>query len=54
MICELHTVIQYSDVNVPLISEHSSNYREIDPRYGTLEDWDNLLRGVHDRGMKLM
>lgn len=31
-----------------------SNYRDIDPRYGTLEDWDNLLRGVHQRGMKLM
>ncbi|KAF8234809.1 glycoside hydrolase family 13 protein [Tricholoma matsutake] len=31
-----------------------SDYREIDPRYGTLADWDNLLSGVHDRGMKLM
>ncbi|KAF7345695.1 Glycoside hydrolase family 13 protein [Mycena venus] len=31
-----------------------SDYRDIDPRYGTLEDWDNLLAGVHDRGMKLM
>ncbi|KAL1738051.1 glycoside hydrolase superfamily, partial [Schizophyllum fasciatum] len=26
----------------------------IDPRYGTLEDWDDLLKAVHDRGMKLM
>ncbi|KAF5347610.1 hypothetical protein D9756_010673 [Leucocoprinus leucothites] len=31
-----------------------SDYRNIDPRYGTLADWDNLLKGVHDRGMKLV
>lgn len=31
-----------------------SDYREIDPKYGTLQDWDNLLKGVHVRGMKLM
>ncbi|PBK93930.1 glycoside hydrolase family 13 protein [Armillaria gallica] len=31
-----------------------SDYREIDSRYGTLQDWDNLLKGVHDRGMKLI
>ncbi|KAH7884182.1 glycoside hydrolase family 13 protein [Phlebopus sp. FC_14] len=31
-----------------------SDYRDIDPRYGTLEDWDRLLKGVHERGMKLM
>ncbi|KAJ2933230.1 hypothetical protein H1R20_g3817, partial [Candolleomyces eurysporus] len=31
-----------------------SDYQNIDPRYGTLEDWDNLLKGVHERGMKLM
>ncbi|TFK23722.1 alpha amylase [Coprinopsis marcescibilis] len=31
-----------------------SDYRDIDPRYGTLQDWDNLLKAVHDRGMKLM
>ncbi|KAJ6539974.1 glycoside hydrolase family 13 protein [Mycena vulgaris] len=31
-----------------------SDYRDIDPRYGTLEDWDKLLAGVHSRGMKLM
>jgi glycosidase len=33
---------------------YRSDYCDIDPRYGTLEDWDNLLKGVHDRGMKLM
>lgn len=33
---------------------HSSDYRDIDPRYGTLADWDKLLQGVHRRGMKLM
>lgn len=27
---------------------------DIDPRYGTLGDWDRLLKGCHDRGMKLM
>ena len=32
----------------------SSDYRDIDPRYGTLADWDKLLYGVHERGMKLM
>jgi len=32
----------------------SADYRDIDPRYGTLGDWDNLLKGVHERGMKLM
>ncbi|KAJ7669661.1 glycoside hydrolase family 13 protein [Mycena rosella] len=31
-----------------------SDYRDIDPRYGTLEDWDHLLAGTHTRGMKLM
>ncbi|KAF9482985.1 glycoside hydrolase family 13 protein [Pholiota conissans] len=31
-----------------------SDYRDIDPRYGTLQDWDDLLKGVHERGMKLM
>ncbi|KAJ6530664.1 glycoside hydrolase family 13 protein, partial [Mycena capillaripes] len=31
-----------------------SDYRNIDPRYGTLDDWDKLLAGVHRRGMKLM
>ncbi|KAJ8588351.1 glycoside hydrolase, partial [Rhizopogon salebrosus TDB-379] len=30
-----------------------SDYEDIDPRYGTLEDWDRLLEGVHARGMKL-
>lgn len=32
----------------------SSDYKTIDPRYGTLEDWDHLLKGIHERGMKLM
>ncbi|KAJ7453346.1 glycoside hydrolase family 13 protein [Mycena galericulata] len=31
-----------------------SDYRNIDPRYGTLEDWDNLVSEIHTRGMKLM
>ncbi|KAF7366033.1 hypothetical protein MVEN_00479400 [Mycena venus] len=31
-----------------------SDYRDIDPRYGTLKDWDRLIAEVHDRGMKLM
>ena len=32
----------------------SSDYHTIDPRYGTLEDWDKLLEGVHKRGMRLL
>lgn len=36
------------------VAVRSSDYRDIDPRYGTLADWDNLLQGVHDRGMKLV
>ncbi|KAG6888157.1 hypothetical protein C0995_010272 [Termitomyces sp. Mi166 len=31
----------------------TSNYCDIDPRYGTFADWDNLIK-MHDRGMKLM
>ncbi|KAL4064774.1 glycoside hydrolase family 13 protein [Scleroderma yunnanense] len=31
-----------------------SDYRDIDPRYGTLGDWDRLLQAIHKRGMKLM
>jgi len=31
-----------------------SDYRNVDPRYGTLEDWDDILRAVHERGMKLV
>jgi hypothetical protein len=35
-------------------STRSADYRDIDPRYGTLKDWDELLHDVHERGMKLM
>ncbi|HET7682311.1 MAG TPA: alpha-glucosidase [Marmoricola sp.] len=31
-----------------------SDYRDIDPTFGTLEDFDRLLAGVHERGMKLV
>ncbi|MBG6216641.1 oligo-1,6-glucosidase [Arthrobacter sp. CAN_A6] len=31
-----------------------SNYQEIDPVFGTLEEFDTLLAGVHERGMKLV
>ncbi|KIJ36605.1 glycoside hydrolase family 13 protein [Sphaerobolus stellatus SS14] len=31
-----------------------SDYKAIDPRYGTLEDWDALAKGLHDRGMKIL
>ncbi|EAL17183.1 hypothetical protein CNBN0120 [Cryptococcus deneoformans B-3501A] len=31
-----------------------SNYRQIDKRYGSLEDWDRLLAALHQRGMKLV
>lgn len=28
------------------------NYREVNPEYGTLEDFKNLVDGIHSRGMK--
>src|SRR3954467_10712828 len=31
-----------------------TNYRDIDARFGTLADFDALLKGVHARGMKLL
>ncbi|MFE1168066.1 alpha-glucosidase [Nocardiopsis sp. NPDC058789] len=32
------------------ISDHTA----IDPRFGTLEDWDRLRDGLHERGMRLV
>ena len=31
-----------------------SNYRAIHPRYGTMEDFDEMLKGFHDRGIKFV
>ncbi|OCF39721.1 alpha-glucosidase [Kwoniella heveanensis CBS 569] len=31
-----------------------ADYRQIDPRYGSLDDWDRLLAALHERGMKLV
>jgi len=31
-----------------------SDYQDIDPMFGTLADFDRLLAGVHERGMKLI
>lgn len=31
-----------------------SDYRDVDPRYGTLADLDELEKGLHKRGMKLV
>ena len=31
-----------------------SDYQDIDPAFGTLEDFDRLLAAVHERGMKLV
>jgi oligo-1,6-glucosidase len=31
-----------------------SDYRDINPKLGTMKDFDELLKGVHDRQMKLM
>lgn len=31
-----------------------SDYRKIHPDFGTMEDFDEMLRGIHERGMKLM
>jgi glycosidase len=31
-----------------------SDYRSIDPIYGTMEDFDTMLKAIHSKGMKLM
>ena len=31
-----------------------SDYRDIDSRYGTLQDWEELKEEVHSQGMKLV
>ena len=31
-----------------------SDYRDVNPEYGTLDDFKKLINGVHERGMKLM
>ena len=31
-----------------------SDYRDIDPLFGTLADWDELAAGLHARGMKIV
>ncbi|WP_299605701.1 alpha-glucosidase [uncultured Aquimarina sp.] len=31
-----------------------SDYRGIMPEFGTMEDFDELLKGIHDRGMRLI
>ncbi|SHK05125.1 oligo-1,6-glucosidase [Nocardiopsis flavescens] len=31
-----------------------SDYRGIHPRFGTLDDWDRLRDGLHERGMRLV
>lgn len=31
-----------------------ADYRDIDPQYGTLQDLDNLIKGLHDRGLKFL
>ena len=31
-----------------------SNYREIDPIFGTVQDLEELMIQMHDRGMKLV
>ena len=29
-----------------------ADYRDIDPSFGTLEDWKRMIAGIHERGMK--
>ncbi|KAF8741310.1 Alpha-amylase domain, partial [Rhizoctonia solani] len=31
-----------------------SDYQDIDPTYGTLDDWDSLLKKTHELGMRLV
>lgn len=31
-----------------------ADYCDIDPRFGTLKDFDELLKAIHDRGLKLL
>ena len=31
-----------------------SDYCDVDPQYGTVEDVETLIKGLHDRGMKLV
>ncbi len=31
-----------------------SDYRDIDPAFGTLADWDEMVAGMHARGIKLV
>lgn len=31
-----------------------SDYENIYPKYGTLQDMDNLIKGIHDRGMRII
>ncbi len=31
-----------------------SDYRNINPEFGTLEDWKELINGLHERGIKLV
>ncbi|MDR1906574.1 MAG: alpha-glucosidase [Clostridiales bacterium] len=31
-----------------------SDYRDIDPQFGTLDDWKEMISGMHERGIKLI
>lgn len=31
-----------------------SDYQDVDPRYGTLDDWEQIKDACHERGMKLV
>src|SRR5580700_11894995 len=31
-----------------------SNYYKIQPQFGTMQDFDSLLKGLHERGIKLV
>src|SRR5688572_6844418 len=31
-----------------------SDYRAIDPKFGTMADWEEMLREMHARGMRLL
>ena len=54
MTCEYASAISWRPPVPSCILRNSADYRNIDPRYGSLEDWDRLVKAMHERGLKMM